>query len=294
MEPFGDIEAPKPAHVKLEVSGRTVRALDDAHSDRIRCDHPRGVDGAELGVRLLDVAKKRRRGRVVVVAPRAVGEQMPRSSYRVEGRMPGFYRGDVDALVLGAYPNPVRGELAKPDTVADVRRIVAAKAAQPVAPAVVPRGTRRANRSDAPAIARLIGQTFASYPTPSSDPSYIASAIDDGVPFRMIETDGKVVACASADLVRDARTAELTDCATRPSHRGRGYMRRILADLMRDLSAMGYPTAFTLARARIVGVNLAFARLGFLHRGTMPRSCRIGDGIEDMNVWSRTLEPLTH
>lgn len=27
-------------------------------------------------------------------------------------------------------------------------------------------------------------------------------------------------------------------------------------------------------------------------RGTMRRSCRIGDGIEDINVWSRRLEPL--
>ena len=47
--------------------------------------------------------------------------------------------------------------------------------------------------------------------------------------------------------------------------------------------------AFTLARARIPGMNLAFQRLGFTHRGTMAQSCRIGDGIEDMNVWSRAL-----
>jgi len=104
-----------------------------------------------------------------------------------------------------------------------------------------------------------------------------------------VREGGVVVACASADPVADARTAELTDCATRPDQRGRGLMQAILGDLMDDLRAMDYPTAFTLARARIPGVNLAFQRLGFDLQGTMVQSCRIGDGLEDMNVWSRRL-----
>ena len=66
-------------------------------------------------------------------------------------------------------------------------------------------------------------------------------------------------------------------------------MQAILSDLTDDLRAMEYLTAFTLARAAIPGVNLAFERLGFKYRGTMQQSCRIGTGLEDMNVWSRYL-----
>ena len=33
----------------------------------------------------------------------------------------------------------------------------------------------------------------------------------------------------------------------------------------------------------------ALRRLGFELCGTMAQSCRIGEGIEDMNVWSRAL-----
>src|SRR5690606_19040109 len=110
------------------------------------------------------------------------------------------------------------------------------------------------------------------YPTPSGDPDYLAEAIEDGIPFRIAEHHGEPVACASADLIRSARTAELTDCATRPEHRGRGLMQFILDDLLADLRALGYPTAFTLARAAIPGVNLAFQRLDFQLRGTMPQS----------------------
>jgi putative beta-lysine N-acetyltransferase len=149
--------------------------------------------------------------------------------------------------------------------------------------------TERAVAEDAAVIAELIGGTFDHYPTPSDDPAYIAQAIERGVPFRMVRDGGDVVACACADLVVEARTAELTDCATRPDARGRGYLQAILADLMGDLEALDYPTAFTLARATVPGVNIAFMRLGFALRGRMSQSCRIGTGLEDMNVWSRAL-----
>jgi len=61
-------------------------------------------------------------------------------------------------------------------------------------------------------------------------------------------------------------------------------MQGILRDLMDDMRAMGYPTAFTLARASVPGINLAFQRLGFGFRGRMASSCRIGGGIEDIEA----------
>ena len=63
----------------------------------------------------------------------------------------------------------------------------------------------------------------------------------------------------------------------------------VLADLVGDLRDLNYPTAFTLARAQVPGVNLAFERLGFELRGRMTQSCRIGTDLEDMNVWSQRL-----
>jgi putative beta-lysine N-acetyltransferase len=271
------------------VGGRTVSVSDDPYSDRIRCDHPAvGDKGETLGRALLARARERGRGRVVAMASEATAAGLRRVGFAVEGRMPGFYRGRGDCVVLGAYPDAQRGELAQPDRVAEVRRILHDKGGvRASAPEV---DTRRATPADAPAIAELLGDTFAHYPTPSSDPAYVKQAIEGGVPFRLVTDGDEIESCASADLVRSAETAELTDCATRPAARGRGHMQAILGDLMDDLREMDYPTAFTLARASVPGVNLAFARLGFELRGTMPRSCRIGEGIEDMNIWSRPLD----
>jgi putative beta-lysine N-acetyltransferase len=121
------------------------------------------------------------------------------------------------------------------------------------------------------------------------DPAYVRKQLERGTPFRVVRRAGEVVACASADLVHGAKTAELTDVATAPSARGEGLAKACLAGLLDDLQALGFPTAYTLSRVAEPGINRAFARLGFVWRGSMRSSCRIGDGLEDMHVWSRAV-----
>lgn len=297
-EPLLEVTEPPPTAPnyarphRIEIDGHRVVVADDPYSDRIRCDHPSTrVQGESLGSALLREAEERGRGRVVALTSPEMAVGLQRVGFVVEGKIPGFYEGRADCLVLGAYPDSDRGELAQPDRVAEVRGILRENAgARASSPTVE---TRRATPEDAPAIAELLADTFAQYPTPSGDSSYVRNAIESGVPFRLITDGDDIASCASADLVHAAGTAELTDCATRPSHRGRGHMQAILCDLMDDLRALDYPTVFTLARASVPGVNLAFAKLGFRLRGTMPRSCRIGEGVEDMNIWSRSLEVAT-
>ena len=101
----------------------------------------------------------------------------------------------------------------------------------------------------------------------------------------MRDASGSVVSCSSAELTRSALVGELTDCATAAAHRGAGLVTRLLRALLADLRAMGYTGAWSLARAGEIGMNIAFAQLGFRFCGRMMQSCRIGDGMEDMNVW---------
>lgn len=266
--------------------GHEATARDDFYSDRIRCDHPVVENAAALGEALLEEAKRRRRGRIVVLAPGQLRDGLVEAGCEVEAIMPGFYRNRADCAVLGRALDPERSTLSDPEAVSEVDRLLSRRSPGKQRPRVE---TQRATVEDAADIAELIAGTFEHYPTPSGVPEYIADQITDGVPFRLIREDGEMIACASAELVREAQTAELTDCSTRPAARGRGLMQSILADLMDDLREMGYPTAFTLARAREPGMNLAFQRLGFAFRGRMVQSCRIGTGFEDMNVWSRRL-----
>lgn len=280
---------PEPRIVEIQTSGQLVEVVDDSYSDRVRCDHPSGdIDATELADSLIQLADDHGRGRVVALVPAEMGAGMAEQGFELEGTIPGFYRGKDDCAVMGFGVDDERMELANPKEVATTDAVVQK-------PFVVhtledaARTTELAGLKDAEEIARLIDATFVDYPTPSSDPDYIRAQMKTGTPFRVVRHLGEIVACASADLVPDAKTAELTDCATKPSHRGKGHMQRVLSDLVRDLRDMGYPTAFTLARARIPGVNRAFQKLGFRYRGRMPQSCRIGEGFEDMNIWSRAI-----
>ncbi len=280
---------PEPRIVELEEAGETLEMIDDEYSDRIRCDHPSAdIDPQFLGDSLIQLADESGRGRVVALVNEAHGDALESQGFEREGVIPGFYNGTDDCSVMGYGTDDARMKLANPKEVAAADVVVSR-------PCVVhdfsadERSTELATLDDAVEIAQLIDETFADYPTPSSDPDYIRAQMKAGTPFRVIRQNNRIVACASADLVREATTAELTDCATRPSHRGRGYMQRILGDLMLDLQDMNYPTAFTLARARIPGMNRAFQKLGFTYRGRMAKSCRIGDGFEDMNIWSLIL-----
>ena len=273
--------------VQLALSdGATVVAKDDPFSDRIRCDHPVACAAESLDRELVDAARERQRGRVVLLARASMRSGLEACGMTREATMPGFYDGREDCDVFGYAIDPSRSRLAAPQAVGEVDELIGKvkpgrdRAAPP---------TERAATADAEAIAALVADTFQHYPTPTGNTAYVADQIAAGTPFRIVRDGDAVVACASADLVRGACTAELTDCATRPDQRGRGLMQGLLSDLMDDLRALRYPTAFTLARASVAGVNLAFQRLGFVWRGQMTRSCRIGGGIEDMNVWSRAL-----
>lgn len=266
--------------------GEQVVVRDDGYSDRIRCDHPRVRSGETLGEALIEAARIYHRGRVMVLAPSRLREGLESAGLTHEATMPGFYCGQDDCVTLAYALDPTRATSSDAEAVARVDALVREK---PPAKARTRLPTQRATVQDAEDLAKLIAATFEHYPTPSGVPAYLRAQIQEGVPFRFVRKDGEMVACASADLERGAKTAELTDCSTRPDQRGGGFMQFILADLMDDLRALGYPTAFTLARACIPGVNLAFQRLGFHFDGRMARSCRIGGGIEDMNVWSRRL-----
>ena len=289
--PLAGPEDPEPRWQEQELSlagDVRVPVKDDPYSDRVRCDHPEVADGAALGRALLGLAEACGRGRVVVLCRTPLESGLRGVGFTREARMPGFYRGTGACCVMGAGPDSARIEAEESADVRKVDGLVLRKASAPTPP-LDAGPTRRATEADAPGIAELIAETFASYPTPSGDPGYIAADLRSGTPYRVVEEGGRVVACASADRVESARTAEITDCATRPECRGRGLMKALIAGLMDDLREIGYPTAFTLSRAVIPGVNLAFQHVGFRWRGRMVRSCRIGSGLEDMNVWSRRL-----
>ncbi len=209
--------------------------------------------------------------------------------WREEGTIRGYFSDGADAVLWARYTDPARTEEPRADE--HRRAVEAARAKEPAAPRL-PEGYRSepARPGDAPEIAELMGSVFPDYPT-SLAPDHLARLIASGSNrFRWVrDGSGRMVAVASAEIDRARRNAEMTDCATRPSERGRGLMVWILRALERDLAGEeGITDLYTLARADEVGMNCAFAKLGYDYTGRLVNNCRMPNGWESMNVWCRT------
>lgn len=148
---------------------------------------------------------------------------------------------------------------------------------------------RLAGEDDVPRLGALLRETFPDYPS-SLDDDALRGKIRRGENlFGLLETtDSELAAAASAEIDARNRSAEMTDCATAPGHRGQGLMARLLWQLEAELYQRHHITdLYTLARAGQMGMNSTFARLGYSYCGRLVNNCRMPTGWESMNVWCR-------
>ncbi len=227
--------------------------------------------------------------KVTAYARPGSGDLWIQAGWREEGTIRGYFPDGADAVLWARYTDPARAEEPRAD---EHRRAVdVARSKEPATPRL-PEGYRSepARPGDAAEIAALMGSVFPDYPT-SLAPDHLARLIESGSNrFRWVrDGSGRMAAVASAEIDRARLNAEMTDCATRPSERGRGLMVWILRALEQDLAREeGIIDLYTLARADEVGMNCAFAKLGYDYTGRLVNNCRMPNGWESMNVWCRT------
>jgi putative beta-lysine N-acetyltransferase len=147
-----------------------------------------------------------------------------------------------------------------------------------------------AYKEDSIVLSLLYAVIFPRYPFPIDDPGFLIQNMEDT--FYAIIRDpksGKILAAASAEMDRTFANAEMTDFAVRPECRGQGLALKLLAwleDMVREQSIC---TAYTIARLVQPGMNLTFARSGYRFGGILPNNTWIGDGLESMTVWHKSL-----
>ncbi|KON87540.1 beta-lysine acetyltransferase [Sporosarcina globispora] len=142
---------------------------------------------------------------------------------------------------------------------------------------------------EAEKLAALYREVFQIYPTPLHDPSYIKKTIQEGTIYYAFQYQDDLVSAASAEVNLFYKNAELTDCATLPSHRKHGLMKILLEKLEEDLKSQGIFCAYSIARALSFGMNAVLHQLGYSYRGRLLNNCYIFDKLENMNVWVKDL-----
>ncbi|WP_044336528.1 putative beta-lysine N-acetyltransferase [Rossellomorea aquimaris] len=141
-------------------------------------------------------------------------------------------------------------------------------------------------------LADLYQEVFKLYPVPLHNPDYVKESMKSGTIFVYIEEDGRIISAASAEVSLSCKNAELTDCATRSSHRKGGYMKHLIRKLEGELLERDIFCAYTIARALSFGMNAVFHQLGYRYGGRLANNCIIFDKMEDMNIWEKDLSEM--
>ncbi len=103
------------------------------------------------------------------------------------------------------------------------------------------------------------------------------------------EFDHQLAALASSEMDAENQNVEMTDFATLPPYRG-GSLSVVLLEKMESVvQNQSMKTAYTIARAVSVGMNITFARAGYIFSGTLVNNTNISGKVESMNVWYKAL-----
>ncbi|MBY8914042.1 putative beta-lysine N-acetyltransferase [Bacillus sp. YC2] len=272
-----------------ELKGEGVFAEIDADrfNERIRVIRYEG-NITELVPAVLAEAEKEDAQKVIVFAKRRDEPELLKRLFVTEGVIDGYYMGR-EAAVMVRYLAEKRRQT---DSYLSEDEIVNRLYEKP------PRGMnqtetaltlRKAEAKDASRLSLLYQNVFLTYPTPVFDPSYIRKTMEENTIYFAVFDEDRLIGAASADINPLLGHAEMTDCAVLPDFRGNAVTARLFEALEQELAGRGIFHLFSLARALSYGMNTVLYQAGYSYRGRLVNNCRISEGLENMNVWCKTL-----
>jgi beta-lysine N6-acetyltransferase len=265
-----------------------ARILLDHRNERIKVSRYRyqGVV-APLADFLVETAREHGVGMIVVPALEADWQDFLTRGFALEGRVDTFFRG-APAHFMAYFLN---GERQNSDRHEEKQRLLQAILEQPREPAGdLPEGYELvvAGVEMAGELAAVYDRVFETYPSPLTDPEYVRELIESGEGvFMAVLSDGQIASAAAAEVDREWRNAEMTNCATLPDFRGEGLMQVLIAALEQEMEQQSIPCLYSMARALSFGMNRVLHRLGYTFRGRLVNHAHIGGGFEDLNLWER-------
>jgi len=278
------------ADVIEKLGGSTIQ--HGKYNDRIYLMKLASCDAPAAPKCLVAMARDKGYSKVFAKVPATARSLFAKAGYDVEARVPGFYDGRTPALFLSRFLVKHRR---RSTSVERNRRVMAAceVRASEKTDLRLPGGfvCRQCRETDVGSMADLYGEVFPTYPFPIHDRGYIRQTMRTHVIYFGIWRGGRLVALSSAEMDPSARNVEMTDFATLPEYRGMGFATALLGRMERPMARRNMATAYTIARSRSFGMNIAFARMGYRMSGRLINNTNIGGGFEDMNVWHKPVTP---
>ncbi|XCH79116.1 MAG: putative beta-lysine N-acetyltransferase [Candidatus Dehalobacter alkaniphilus] len=233
---------------------------------------------------IIEYAKQRNLGKIIANCQKKDLSIFEECGFVAEGIIDGFFRGE-DAICMSLFLDKKRESSLYEEKenriidycVKNTNKFELNKNKNYIMRQAVP--------DDIPQMIQLFQTIFETYPTPIFSREYLLEVMQDHVLFMVAEEEGKIISIASADLDKQNMSAEITDCATYPKYRGRNILSELIFQLETYLKRNGFVTAYSLSRAKNLGINRSLSKLGYIYRGRLINNCNISGGYEDMNIW---------
>ncbi len=259
------------------------------YNDRVYLMKAANPCPTELPANLIAFAQQRGYSKIFAKVPSKDASRFLAAGFETEAQIPGFYSGKEAALLMGFYLNPGRSQ--EPCASLDeILQIALAKKPLAELPPLNPRFVvRPCEAVDTVAMALIYQQIFPSYPFPIYDPAYLLKTMQSHIAYFGVHASSEWAAISSAEIDADTSNVEMTDFATLPHWRNNHLAQHLLARMETEMTACHIQTAYTIARATSVGINVIFRRAGYQYGGRLKNNTQISGRIESMNVWYKSL-----
>ena len=252
--------------------------------------HPDEDVDSLLG-QLEELAASRGYSKIIAKVPEQAGHYFQDRNYRIEARVPNLFMGKEDGCFYGKFRDPERGALERDERelMKEVKEV--ARESSEISEDELPGNIEitRLGKKDVPALVALYREVFKVYPFPVFEEDYLTEAMETHAEYYGAWHKGQLVAACAAEMDFDARNAEMTDFAALPAHRGQNLSYFLLQEMMAQTAEEGIKTVYSMARANSFGMNKNFERSGFQFGGVLVNNTHIGQSIESLNIWYRSL-----
>ncbi|MDV5127150.1 putative beta-lysine N-acetyltransferase [Bacillus amyloliquefaciens] len=264
----------------------------DRFNERIRVIRYDGQITALIPAVLAE-AKQEGAQKVIFFAKRGDEPEFVKHLFIVEGVIDGYYNGH-EAVVMARY---LSEERRRSDSYVSEDSTVDCLYETPRRGLTQTESTlmfRKADEDDADCLSHLYKHVFLTYPTPVFNPLYIKKTMKENTIYYAAFDQDRLIGAASADINPVLGHAEMTDCAVLSDYRGNSVTAHLFKALEQELAGRGIIHLFSLARAASYGMNAVLYHAGYGYRGRLVNNCRISEGLENMNIWCKTLRLAIH
>lgn len=259
-------------------------------NDRIYLMHLCPSDHGSILEKLERIAQENEYSKVFAKIPSCRKEDFLSWGYTEEAYIPGFFAGRDDASFMCKYFSGSRMLNEEAEGNRDVLQTAFSKnGMEGKAELEDDVSCMLCTEEDVMRMGEMYRGVFATYPFPIHDPAYLLKMMSENVLYFCIKEDDRMVALSSCEMDIKNRNVEMTDFATLPECRGKGYSQYLLNAMEKEMSRRGMVTSYTIARAGSYGMNIVFSRNSYEYTGTLVKNTNIAGKLENMNVWYKTL-----